>query len=118
MDSIGPDLATIFNTVISLFIGASIGWAVSHKYAKKTEIQLREVASNAERQVQGLQDEIVRIARAFAELAQNRGLIEWTRDPQGRITFGKVITVRADLQAGYAIASGQGDVAAATSPLT
>ena len=40
-----------------------------------------------------LRRELRAIASAFARVAEARGLVTWTRDSKGRITFGELVQV-------------------------
>lgn len=67
------DLVAFLNILVSGLIGVVTGWCISHVYARASEKQLQI------------------IARAFAQIAEDRGLVEWTRDAGGNITFGRII---------------------------
>jgi len=73
MGSLIFDLAAFLNTLVSALIGVATGWTISHLYAKRSEKQL------------------LTISRVFAQIAEDRGMVEWTRDDRGNITFGRVI---------------------------
>lgn len=67
--------AAFFWTVIGAALGSAGSFVITRYFARKSDQQLLQVS------------------QAFAQLAEDRGLIEWTRDKDGRITFGKVVKV-------------------------
>ena len=74
-------------------LGVVIGWGINHYYASKSDRQLRADAEKVERNFQAVQDQLLVIGRAFAQLAEDRQWVEWARDADGKITFGRVIRV-------------------------
>jgi hypothetical protein len=74
MGSLVFDLPGFLNILISALIGVVTGIVITHWYARRSERQLHI------------------IARAFARLAQEQGLVTWTENATGEITFGRVIT--------------------------
>lgn len=76
-------------------LGCALGWVVTRFYALRASRELE------------------RISQAFARIAEDQGLVEWTRDTKGRITFGRAIRLSveaAELVARGAKIDGQGTV--------
>lgn len=89
MGSLVFDLPGFVNILISALIGVGTGIGISHWYARRSERQLNV------------------IARAFARLAQEQGLVRWTENAKGEITFGRVVT--QDLHVSYDIEGAPAD---------
>lgn len=70
--------------VLLVLLGFFLGWLVTHVYSMRA-------SEDAERLSQASREELQTIARAFARLAEDQKLVEWTRDSEGRITWSKVI---------------------------
>jgi len=58
--------------LVTFVLGLLAGWAIQHLYARQSS------------------KEVLTITRAFAEVAEARGLVVWTRDKDGKITFGRI----------------------------
>lgn len=86
-------------------LGAFIGWLVTHIYAKRTEAQLRDIAEVARRQLDAVHEQLLKIGLAFAAIAEDRKMVEWVRDSEGNITFGRVI--RLEVKSGAMVFEGQ-----------
>ena len=74
----------MIENIIFLLIGALLGWGVQHLYAARGEKLLRQN-----------HEEILRIVRAFADVVERQGLVKWTKDAEGRITFGQIVEISA-----------------------
>lgn len=71
--------------IASVIAGAVLGWGISHYYHRKTERAAAAQSAAASAELQA-------VFRAFAQLAEERGWVQWTRDANGNITTGRTIT--------------------------
>ena len=61
----------VIGIVVAYFLGLLTSWL----FARHSSRELRAIAS------------------AFARVAESRGLVTWTRDSKGRITFGELVPI-------------------------
>ena len=64
--------------LVTFVLGLLVGWGIQHWYSRRSSAELQA------------------IFRAFAQLAEERGWVEWQRDKDGSITTGRVIRGRVE----------------------
>ncbi len=75
--------------VIFFLLGVIAGWGIQHWYARKSS------------------QELLKIFRSFAAIAEENKLVEWQRDKVGNITTGRIIRMAITPGAAQITISGQ-----------